>query len=290
MIQIEPAPAEPPLQLPHPSVHERTYARYVRTAPRGALTPESLAADYRAACKAGLTEARDAAALRLFAADADRALDEGFLRPVRVVAERLAKKRPDLGVASLSGMILDEIYDDLPTPDGEYAERDWSAYCYQKGLDVSRRERRQKRLAHVHDAIPEDHDHHHPFGDEYDPDAGPLAVETGLSPGVAEGLWRIVERTADEMPTPEMALITRDQFGRSPSKQSGTKWVSAETGKQSLTVQLGWDDTPTDRDRVRRWRERARKAVKANVLHAIAVGDLQADPSFLRDWRLDPDS
>ena len=286
MIQISIPSTQPP-STTILSVTDAGYPHWIRGAPRRILSAEMLATGYRAAYKAGLEDSRQAAAERLLQFDADLA-DVGFLTSARVVARRLAKKRPDLGAALIFGMILDEIYKVLVTENGAYAEKDWDGFCYQIGLDVSRRERAQKRMANVRDLIPDDHDTREAFGTAFDKNADLLPFEIGLSPEVAKGLWLIVDRTAREAGDDDMALIIRDQFGRYPSKQSGTKWRHPETKKPSLQVQLGW--TSTDRDRLRLWRERARKIVRANVLAAIESGELLADASFLRDWHLDSDS
>ena len=254
---------------------DRGYSRYVRSAKMWTLTPESLAADYRAACKAGQTEARDSAALRLFAAEADRALDEGFLRVVRNEAGKIARVRRDLQPGDFVRMILDEIQETLPTSRGDHAEISWDDFCFQRSKDIARRELAQKRVRHVHDRLPDDH---------------PRTETDALDPESVEGLWATVETAAESIPDPALRLVASDQFGPHPSKKSGDKWRHPVSGKPSLLVQLGWAQTPTNRDRVGRLVKRARAVVRAELFKAIESGELPVDASFLRDWRLDTDS
>lgn len=274
MIQTEPSAAEPPLPLSRPHLSDSGYSRYVRQAPKGAFSAEELAADYRDACSAGETEARDAAASRLFAADADPDHDEGFLRVVRNEARKIARVRPDLQPKDFVWMILDEIRETLPTSRGTHAEVGWDDFCFQRSKDVARRELAQKRKRDVHAAITDDHLQTSPVG---------------LDPEFVEALWATVEAAADAIPDPDLRLVARDQFGPHPSKKSGTKWRHPETGKPSLLVQLGWEQTPADRDRVGRLAKRAGSVVRAELLKAIESGELPVDASFLKEWRLDSD-
>lgn len=275
MIQTEPSTAAPPLPTTRPDVADPGYPRYVRRAPKGAFSAEALAADYRAACETGRTEARDAAASRLFAADADRDLDDGFLRVVRNEAKKIARVRRDLQPGDFVRMILDEIRETLPTNRGAHAEVGWDDFCFQRSKDVARRELAQKRLRNVHDPLPDGH---------------ARTGTAGPDPEVVEALWATVESAADEIPDPALRLVARDQFGPHPSKKSGDRWRHPVTGKPSLLVQLDWEQTRENRDRVYTLIKRARAVIRAELLKAIESGELPVDASFLRDWRLDPDS
>lgn len=279
MLRTEPPPPQTDTPVRRPAVSDPTYPSFIRHAPRGSLTPESLAADYRAAVAGGHTRARDAAASRLFAGEAEVEKDEGFLRPIHREARRIANVRRDLPPSAFVGMILDEILDTLPTSRGDHAEKDWTAFCHQRGLDVNERELAQKRRAHVHD----DRDVERFVSDEALPDADAEDMATAFEVDFVDALWLAVNSIIDTLPDPSMQLIARDQLGPDPSKVSGTKWRETN-GRPPLLDQLGWEQTETNRSRVYDLRKRARTIIRAELYKAIEAGDLPMDPLFLRDF------
>ena len=282
MPQTEPStpPPRTTSRVGRPDIRDPDYPRFIRFAPLRSLSAESLAADYRAACEAALDAARNAAAERLFAADADLDRDEGFLRVAWMKAREIAKERPDLGLGVVETKILDEILETLPTDRGGHAEVDWDSFCFQRSLDVYRYLTAKKRLAQVHDQFPEGYE---PRSDGPAPDIEPFEGSNSCSPEFMKKLRAIVDRAVVAIPDPELRLVTHDQLGPEPSKHSGTKWRS-ESGKPSLLMQLGWEQTETNRYRVYRMVKRGRAIVRAETLKAIDSGELEADPAFLHDW------
>ncbi len=247
-----------------PPFDSAEYLDYLRTAATNELPPEVLARAYRLLAGNGNPQASRATLARLLG---DKRGRPEYLQPLLYLARQSVPPHQHWQDAQdLYHDALTFIIEALPKPQGRFAERAWTSFCYQRLRDAWRK-RQGRRGERLEPARAEPR-----VGDVLDllDRAVPPPWHGTLRPERLEWLEGFIGRTLKKIPDPFIRGVAEDQWVSGvPSPISGK---GGTNGRKPLTERFG-----KSRFQV----HRALGAARARLLAAL---ETQTETEIDLDW------